>query len=91
MPTALYGLVLLLAAIAYTILLRTLIAVKGPQTPRIAVAVGGDRKGLLSLVAYLVATPLALVAPLLALGPCMSRWPSSRFVPDRRIASRMRT
>ena len=83
LPTALYGLVLLLAAVAYTILVRTLIAVKG-QTPRIAAAVGDDRKGLLSLVAYLVATPLALVAPLLALALYVAVavvW----FVPDRRI------
>ena len=83
LPTAVYGLVLLLAAVAYAILVRALIGVKG-QTPHIAAAVGDDRKGLLSLVAYLVATPLALVAPLLALAVYVAVavvW----FVPDRRM------
>jgi len=48
-PVAVYGAVLLGAAIAYTILARTLIASHGP-TSQIARAVGDDAKGKLSLV-----------------------------------------
>ncbi|HTS14268.1 MAG TPA: TMEM175 family protein [Candidatus Sulfotelmatobacter sp.] len=82
-PTALYGLVLLLAAVAYTILVRALISVRG-QGPAIAAAIGDDRKGLLSLAAYAVGTPIALVAPWVALALYVAVaviW----FVPDRRM------
>jgi len=83
-PVAAYGLLLLLAAIAYTILVRLLIAVPG-QGPELAAAVGADRKGQVSLVAYLLAIPAALlVTPWLAIGLYVAValiW----FVPDRRI------
>jgi uncharacterized membrane protein len=82
-PTAVYGCVLLLAAIAYTLLLRALIAAPG-QPPALAVAIGKDRKGRTSLVLYVVAIPIALVAPLLALAlytTVAAIW----FIPDRRI------
>ena len=58
LPTALYGVVLLFAAVAYTILQMTIIRQQGP-TSKLAVAVGGDRKGKLSLALYLAAIPLA--------------------------------
>ena len=48
-PVAVYGAVLLGAAIAYAILVRALIASHGP-TSQIARAVGDDAKGKLSLV-----------------------------------------
>ncbi|MFN2529976.1 MAG: TMEM175 family protein [Pyrinomonadaceae bacterium] len=57
-PVALYGLVLLLAAIAYFILSRSLIALHGPGSS-IALAIGNDFKGKLSVVIYAVAIPLA--------------------------------
>ncbi len=60
MPVALYGTVLLLNAIAYFILTRTLISHHGKDST-LAIAVGEDFKGKLSVVVYAVAIPLALV------------------------------
>jgi uncharacterized membrane protein len=59
-PTAAYGVVLLMAAVAYTILQRQLLAHEGPHS-RLAQAVGSDRKGLLSLALYVASIPLAFV------------------------------
>ena len=59
-PTAVYGFVLLMAAIAYYILQRSIIAGQGPGS-LLAVAIGGDWKGKLSPLLYLVAIPLAFV------------------------------
>jgi uncharacterized membrane protein len=58
LPTAAYGLVLLLAAIAYYILQRTIIASQGTDSV-LARAVGGDWKGKLSPILYVVAILLA--------------------------------
>ena len=60
LPTALYGVVLLMAAIAYTILTVTIIHEEGPDS-LLARAVGRDRKGKLSIVAYVVAIALSFV------------------------------
>ena len=57
-PTALYGAVLLMAGIAYTILSSALIAVEGKESV-LAKAIGRDRKGKLSLALYCAAIPLA--------------------------------
>jgi uncharacterized membrane protein len=54
MPSALYGMVLLMAAIAYWILQQTIIASDGP-TSMLQTAVGGDWKGKLSPIVYLLA------------------------------------
>jgi uncharacterized membrane protein len=82
-PVATYGAVLLLAAIAYTILCRVLIAHHGQGSP-LAVAVGRDFKGKVSLLIYAMAIPVAFVSPAVA---CILYvvvaviW----LVPDRRI------
>jgi len=60
LPTAAYGAVMLLAAIAYTILQATIIRHQGPHS-RLGAAVGGDVKGKLSAVLYAAAIPLAFV------------------------------
>lgn len=60
LPVALYGVVLICSAIAYTILIRVLIARHGSDSP-LAVAVGSDAKGKISLACYAVALPLAFV------------------------------
>ena len=86
-PTALYGAVLLLAAVAYTILQATIIAGEGNGS-RLAVAVGGDAKGKLSLVLYAAATPLAFVREWMADAIFVTValiW----LVPDKRIESRL--
>ena len=57
-PTALYGVDLLMAGIAYWILAHALIAVEGEESI-LAKAIGKDRKGVLSVVLYAVAIPIA--------------------------------
>jgi uncharacterized membrane protein len=66
-PTAIYGFVLLMAAIAYYILQRTIIAKEGRES-LLAQAVGRDWKGKLSPLLYLAAIPLAFVSPWIAGG-----------------------
>ena len=66
-PTAIYGFVLLMAAIAYYILQRTIIAKEGRES-LLAQAVGKDWKGKLSPLFYLAAIPLAFVSPWIAGG-----------------------
>lgn len=66
-PVALYGVVFLGAAIAYFILVRSLIRRHGTDSP-LARAVGRDRKGALSGLLYLAAIPLAFVHPFISLG-----------------------
>ena len=59
-PTAAYGVVLIMAAVSYTILSRLLIAQAGPDSA-LARAVGNDAKGTISLVLYAAAIPAAFV------------------------------
>ena len=58
MLKALYGVVLLFAAIAYYILSRALVALHGNDSA-IAVALGKDFKGKISIVIYMIAIPLS--------------------------------
>src|SRR5437867_12032414 len=66
-PTAIYGFVLLMAAIAYYVLERAIIAKQGRESI-LAVAIGKDWKGKLSPLLYLAAIPLAFVSPWIAAG-----------------------
>jgi uncharacterized membrane protein len=86
-PTAVYGAVLLMAGVAYYILTRAIVSCLGPQSA-IAIAVGKDAKGKVSVLLYAVAIPLAFV----------SRWIADMIyvlvvlmwlVPDRRIESKV--
>jgi uncharacterized membrane protein len=61
-PTLLYGFVLLMAAIAYNILQRAIIARQGRDS-LLASAIGSDWKGKLSMVLYCVAIALSFVGP----------------------------
>ena len=87
LPTAVYGVVLLLAAVAYTILVRRIIAAQGPHS-RLKEAIGGDAKAYVSLAMYATAIPLAFVNRWLAyalyVGVALI-W----LVPDRRIEKRL--
>src|SRR5689334_12911614 len=58
LPTAMYGIVLLLAAIAYLMLQQAVIAEHGPDS-KLAAAVGRDIKGKLSVGLYATAIPIA--------------------------------
>ena len=60
LPTAAYGAVMLLAAIAYIVLQATIIRHQGAHS-RLAAAVRGDMKGKVSAVMYAAAIPLAFV------------------------------
>ncbi len=82
-PTALYGVVLLMAAIAYMILQRAILAVEGPDS-FLRVALRNDLKGMISPVLYLAAIPLALVQPAIA-GAIYVAVALAWLVPDRRI------
>src|SRR5437660_5688144 len=66
-PTAIYGVVMLMAAVAYIILQRTILKHQGPNS-RLATAVGKDVKGKLSLLCYILAIPLAFVHQLISDG-----------------------
>jgi uncharacterized membrane protein len=59
-PTALYGIVLLMSAIAYTILQALLCAEQGPDS-RLVRAMGSDVKGKLSMMLYATGIGLAFV------------------------------
>jgi uncharacterized membrane protein len=81
-PVALYGVVLLASAIAYTILVLALLAAPGNQL--LADALGSDFKGKISMVIYAVAIPIAFVRPWAAMLIYISVaaiW----LIPDRRI------
>ena len=86
-PVALYGVVLLLAAIAYFILARTLLSIHAPDSV-LATALGRDFKGKVSIVPYLIAIPLAFVKPWLACAIYVLvavMW----LAPDRRIEKKI--
>jgi uncharacterized membrane protein len=86
LPTALYGVVLMFAGVAYYILEQTIIRSQGPGS-RLRAAVGNDFKGKISVVLYLAAIPLAFVHQILSDAIYVSvalMW----LIPDRRIEER---
>jgi uncharacterized membrane protein len=87
-PMVLYNLDLLMAAIAYFILSRTLVKHHGEDSA-LARAVGRDTKGVVSVVAYVLAVASSFVSPWIGLGFSVAvalMW----VVPDRRIESPQR-
>jgi uncharacterized membrane protein len=84
-PVAVYGAVMLLAGCAYSILTRVLIACHGKDSP-LAVAVGRDRKGYLSLLLYAVAIPVSFLQPAVA-SAAYALVAMIWLIPDRRIES----
>jgi uncharacterized membrane protein len=82
-PAAAYGLVLLLAAIAYYLLVRVLIAAHGADSP-LARAVGSDLKGRISVALYVVGIALTYVSGAVACAVYAGvaiMW----LIPDRRM------
>jgi uncharacterized membrane protein len=86
-PTAAYGGVMFMAAVAYTLLQQTILAHHGPES-KLARALGSDWKGKLSLALYFAAIPLAFA----------NQWLSDAIfvgiallwlTPDRRIERQM--
>jgi uncharacterized membrane protein len=82
-PQAVYGVVLLMAGLAYLILQRAIIKREGPDS-LLARAVGRDIKGKISPLAYIAAIPLAFVSPWLS-GALYVAVAVMWLVPDRRI------
>jgi len=83
LPVALYGVVLLMAGVAYYLLERALIRHHGKDSP-LARAMGVDFKGLASVAIYATAIALALVNPWISVGLYVFvaiMW----FIPDPRI------
>jgi uncharacterized membrane protein len=83
LPSAVYGVVLLMAAVAYWLLQQRIIASQGRDS-LLKQAVGGDWKGKVSPLLYLTAIPMALWAPGISQGLYVLvalLW----LVPDRRI------
>ncbi len=86
-PVALYGMILICAAIAYTILQASLVSGHG-KNAELAHAIGRDMKGKISILLYAAAIPLAFVHSLLACALYVVVaiiW----LVPDRRIETRV--
>jgi uncharacterized membrane protein len=86
-PTAVYGVVLLFAGLAYWILQSSIIAHEGDNS-KLREAVGKDTKAMASLASYTAAVPIAFIRP----------WASAAIyafialmwlVPDPRIESRL--
>jgi uncharacterized membrane protein len=61
-PSAVYGVTLLMAAIAYYIMQSRILRLEGPNSV-LATAVGRDKKGKISPVIYAIAIPMAYVSP----------------------------
>ncbi len=87
LPTAVYGVILLAAAIAYFILQNQIIAEQGANS-KLAAAIGSDIKGKISPLFYIAAISLAFV----------NHWISNAIyvlvalmwlIPDRRIESKI--
>ena len=85
-PVALYGVVLLMAGIAYYLLAHCLTSLHGKDS-EFANALGSDRKGKVSVIMYVVGIGLCFLQPLLGFlvySLVALMW----FIPDRRFEKR---
>src|SRR5260221_3889255 len=87
-PTAMYGVILFMAGIAYYVLKTTIITSQGAQSA-LKAAVGSDTKGKISPLMYAVAIPIAFVSPWVAAAIYVAvalMW----LIPDPRIEKHLR-
>ena len=82
-PTALYGVVLLMAAIAYFILQHTILQTQGSDS-MLAKALGKDFKGKISPILYFVAIPMSYISEWIACG-IYALVAFIWLIPDKRI------
>lgn len=82
-PVALYGVVLMMAGVAYYFVVRALLRLHAKDSA-LAKAIGKDFKGKLSVIIYLAGIPLAFVNPWIALAMYVLV-AGSWLIPDRRI------
>jgi uncharacterized membrane protein len=87
LPTAAYGVVMVGAALAYTILQNAITKEHGANS-RLAQAIGSDWKGKASIVLYVIAIPLAFVQEMIA-DACFVAVALIWLVPDRRIEAQI--
>jgi uncharacterized membrane protein len=88
-PAAAYAVVLFCCAIAYTLLTLALLALH-PDDSQLARAIGDDRKGKVSLLAYAIAFAVAFVEPWISIALFVAvaiAW----FIPDRRVSRTLET
>ena len=83
-PVALYAFDLFMCAIANVILQRQIIALHGNDSV-LAIAIGGDTKGKISLLAYLIAMTLAMLGYSWVAGALLIMVALIWFIPDQRI------
>jgi len=88
-PVAAYGITLLGSGVAYTILQRAIVNHgREEDNATLAKAVRSDRKGLLSIIGYAAAIPLAFVSPWIS-GAIYALVAGMWLIPDRRIEARV--
>ena len=83
LPVAAYAFVLLMAGTAYYVLVKLLLKVKG-QNEKLAVAIGKDKKGIISVILYFIAIPTAFINTWVGIALIVAVaiiW----LLPDRRI------
>jgi uncharacterized membrane protein len=88
-PVALYGVVLLMAGVSYYILAQCLVALHGKDS-LLGQAIGKDRKGIISVVIYVIAIPAAFLNSMISFILYImvaAMW----FIPDRRIEKKLVT
>jgi uncharacterized membrane protein len=87
-PVAAYGLVLGMAAVGYHWLQYAIIEANGGASSTLAEALGRDRKGMWSIIGYVLAMIAAFLEPLVAIGiyvAIAAVW----LIPDQRIERRL--
>ena len=82
-PMSVYGIILLMCAISYTILQNKIIKLEGKDSI-LYKAVEKDKKGKISLACYISAVPLAFVSPWIS-GLLYTTVALIWIIPDRRI------
>jgi len=87
LPVAVYSFIMLMAGVAYFILSRTIIKVHGKDS-LLSSAVGKDLKGIISMIGYAIAVPLAFYfreGSLIIIVSIAFLW----LIPDRRIEKKI--
>jgi uncharacterized membrane protein len=87
-PVALFGTVLIMCGLAYSILSRVLISVHG-ENSELAKAIGSDNKGWISVIVYLIAIGFSFFNPVISCllyAAVAIMW----LIPDSRIEKRLK-
>ncbi len=87
LPVALYGFVLLMCGVAYYILAQSLIHLHGKDST-IAAAIGKDKKGMISVIIYVVAVGTCFIHPVISMALytiVTAIW----IIPDKRIEKKL--